>query len=235
MIKVDSLWKRFGGLAALKDVNLSVGRGEVMVVFGANGAGKSTLINILSTTMKPTSGDVFVGGFSLKNRAIKIREVTGLVSHQTFLYDDLTAVENLSFYCRMFSIKNFEPRIQEMLKGVGLYSRKNDPVRSYSRGMQQRLAIARAIIHDPSIILLDEPFTGLDSKASGILLRLLEEWEEKGRTILLTTHNLEKGLAVGQKFVILHKGEVVYSAQKDSKQVRELENKYRQWIEKEGE
>lgn len=206
-----------------------------MVIFGPNGAGKSTLINILSTTMKPFSGNVTMGGFSLKNKALRIREITGLVSHQTFLYDDLTAVENLSFYGRMYNIKKFELRIQEVLKRVDLYSRRNDLVRNYSRGMQQRLAIARAILHDPSIFLLDEPFTGLDSKASGILIQLLEEWKERRKTILLTTHNLEKGLAVGQKFVILHKGEVIFSTQRDSEGFQELYNKYRRWIEKEGE
>lgn len=206
-----------------------------MVIFGANGAGKSTLINILSTTMKPSSGKITMGGFSFRNKALKIREITGLVAHQTFLYDDLTAVENLSFFGRMYNIKNCELRIQEVLQRVNLYPRRNDSIRSYSRGMQQRLTIARAVLHDPSIILLDEPFTGLDSKASGILIQLLEEWKERRKTLLLTTHNLEKGLKVGQKFVILHKGEVVFSIQKDSSGFSKLQSKYREWIEKEGE
>ncbi|MFQ5722084.1 MAG: ABC transporter ATP-binding protein [Candidatus Aminicenantales bacterium] len=235
MIEVHDLWKKFGGLAAIRGVNLSVGQGEVMVVFGPNGAGKSTLINILSTTMKSSAGKAILGGFNLKDNALKIREIIGVVSHQTFLYDDLTAIENLSFYARMFNIDNREQRIQEVLQRIRLYSRRNNPVGSYSRGMQQRLAIARAILHDPSIILFDEPFTGLDNKACKILMELINEWKEDRKTILLTTHNLEKGLEIGQKFIILYRGEVVFSTQKDAGEFPELADQYQQWIEKQGE
>ncbi len=230
MIEVRNLTKAFGSKYALRGVDLRVMPGESLVLFGPNGAGKTTLVRILSSLSRPSGGTVHIGGLDLAKHADGIRRYLGVVSHAPLLYDSLTAEENLRFFAGLYGMTKPDARIAEMLERVGLYSRRGDLVRTFSRGMVQRLAIARALLHDPELLLLDEPDTGLDPQAAEMLHGLLAELSGRGdaetrgrgdaetrgkgetsrRTIVTVTHSLERGLAIADRVVILAGGRVVY-------------------------
>lgn len=214
MIEVRKLVKAFGNRAVLKGVDLDVAEGEFLTLVGPNGAGKTTLMHVISTLTRPTGGRVQVAGCDLADGAIEARRQIGLVSHKTLLYDDLSAEQNLRFYARMYDVSDPNERIETVLQRVGLWGRQHDPVRTYSRGMQQRLAIARAMLHDPPILLLDEPDTGLDQHAAAMLTDLLHEVGATRRTVLMTTHNLERGLELGDRVAILARGRIAFQAAK---------------------
>lgn len=188
MIELRKLTKAFGSKVALRGIDLRVAPGESLVIFGPNGAGKTTLIRILSSLSRPTGGKVFIGGLDLATHADGIRRYLGVVSHAPLLYDSLTAEENLRFFAQLYAMPCPGERIAEMLGRVGLTARRNDLVRTFSRGMVQRLAIARALLHDPQVLLLDEPDTGLDPQAAEMLHGLLAQLSgrvgegESGRT-----------------------------------------------------
>ena len=175
MIRVHHLTKAFGNKVALRGINLHVAEGESLVIFGPNGAGKTTLIRILASLSRPTSGSVSIGGLDLATHAEGIRRYLGVVSHAPLLYDSLTAEENLRFFARLYGMTAPQARITAMLERVGLNQRRGDLVRTFSRGMTQRLAIARALLHDPLVLLLDEPDTGLDPQAAEMLHDLLAQ------------------------------------------------------------
>jgi len=225
-IEVQGLTKSFGNHLALKGVELRVREGEFLTIFGPNGSGKTTLIKVLATTMKPSSGSVRVAGFDLRDSPIPIRRKIGVVSHQTFLYDDLTAFENLKFYGRMYDVPNLEARIDEVITKVGLASRLHHQVRTLSRGMQQRLSIARAVLHRPSIMLLDEPETGLDQYATARLREVLDTLSAENGTVIMTTHRLEYGLEMGDQVAILAGGRIAYQESKQSLDVDSLRQTY---------
>ncbi|MDD4635375.1 MAG: ABC transporter ATP-binding protein [Dehalococcoidales bacterium] len=207
-IEVKNLCRNFGSFKALQDVSLTVQPGETLALFGHNGAGKTTLLKILSTIMKPTSGVVLYGGRNISEDPEGIRSNLGIVSHRSFLYPSLTAYDNLSFYARLYSVPNRDIRVKQLLSSLGLKARMYDKVGTFSRGMQQRLSIARSLLHQPQIVLMDEPESGLDNRASESLWRLLSE--EK-RTIVFTHHNLEKGFAVANRIIILARGRVFFA------------------------
>ena len=162
MIRVKKLVKRFGLKTVLRGVDFQAHPGEFVVLLGPNGAGKTTFLRILASLSRPSLGEVSVAGFSLPGQSAAVRRRLGVVSHMPLLYDDLTAEENLQFYGRMYNISSIQARIAEVLELVGLSSRRKDMVRTFSRGMQQRLAIGRAVLHNPDVMLFDEPYTGLD-------------------------------------------------------------------------
>ena len=228
MIKVNGLVKSFGPTVALRGVNLSVPEGQFVTLVGPNGAGKTTLLRILATLSRPTSGTVKIGGHELPKSAGEARRNIGLVSHQTLLYGDLSAEENLRFYGRMYDVADLDARITQVLEMVGLAHRRRDPVRTFSRGMQQRLAIARAVLHRPSLMLLDEPYTGLDQDAAARLEAVMSSVGTEGRTVVMTTHDLERGLAVADRVVILAKGRVVFEANRDELDTAAFKEAYRQ-------
>lgn len=209
MIEVRGLEKRYGLTAALRGVDLQVPRGELVTVFGPNGAGKTTLSKVLATLTRPSAGEVRLGGAPLE-RGAEVRRKVGLVSHKSFLYGDLTPRENLLFYSKMFDVPEPEDRIDEILGLVGLEERTNDPVRIFSRGMEQRLAIARAVIHEPEILLLDEPYTGLDLAAADILRGVIERILEMRRTVVMTTHDVSRGLEFCERAVVMVNGLISY-------------------------
>lgn len=180
MIELRKLTKAFGSKVALRGIDLRVAPGESLVIFGPNGAGKTTLIRILSSLSRPTGGKVFIGGLDLATHADGIRRYLGVVSHAPLLYDSLTAEENLRFFAQLYAMPCPGERIAEMLGRVGLTARRNDLVRTFSRGMVQRLAIARALLHDPQVLLLDEPDTGLDPQAAEMLHGLLAQLSGRG-------------------------------------------------------
>jgi heme exporter protein A len=248
MIELRRLTKAFGRKLALRGLDLRVAPGESLVLFGPNGAGKTTLIRILSSLSRPTSGAVYIGGLDLKTHAEGIRRHLGVVSHAPLLYDSLTAEENLRFFGRLYGVTDLEPRITQLLEQVGLAARRKDLVRIFSRGMTQRLSIARALLHDPEILLLDEPDTGLDPQAAEMLHRLLAELSgrssgrravpadlpaaarsssaDAARTIVTVTHNLERGLALADRVVILANGRIVYDAPASALTASELRPLY---------
>jgi len=209
MIQVRDLTKAFGPRTALAGVDLAVEARELVALVGPNGAGKTTLLRILATLTRPTSGEVRIAGLD-PARAGEARRRIGFLSHRTLLYEDLTAEQNLRFYARMYDLTDEAARVRELLERVGLTERWHDLVRTFSRGMQQRLALARAVLHRPRVLLLDEPYTGLDVEAAQALTGLLDESAGEGCTTLLTTHDLERGLALGGRIVVLSRGHVVY-------------------------
>ncbi|MGQ9554615.1 MAG: heme ABC exporter ATP-binding protein CcmA [Anaerolineae bacterium] len=212
MIAVHNLSKSFGPRIALSNVELQVRMGETVALLGPNGAGKTTLLRILATLSRPTSGTVTIAGVDLAKAGDEARRQIGFLSHRTLLYDDLTAEQNLAFYARMYDLPDAAGRIAELLQRVGLLDRRHDLVRTFSRGMQQRLALARTLLHHPPLLLLDEPYSGLDPLVTQVLTSLLAELAGQGTTILLTTHDLNRGLALAQRVVVLSRGRVVHDA-----------------------
>lgn len=197
-------------MTALAGVDLSLSEGDFYTLFGPNGAGKTTLIRILATLARPSGGKVLVDGLDARQGALEARRRIGLVAHQTLLYRDLTAAENLLLYARLYDLPDPAARVREVLAPVALGHRADDPVGTLSRGMQQRVAIARAILHEPAILLLDEPYSGLDQHAAARLTGTLAELTRQGRTVLMTTHDLEQGLQVCSRAGILAGGRLAY-------------------------
>ncbi len=223
-VEVRELTKSFGDHLALRGVDLRVGPGETLAIFGPNGAGKTTLIKLMATIMNPSSGEVLVDG--LAKNAEEMRRRIGIVTHQTFLYSNLTAQENLEFYSRMYDVPRFKERIRQVVAMVGMTSRLYDRVGTLSRGMQQRLSIARALLHKPTIVLLDEPETGLDQQAISMLWGALQEEGVAERTVILTSHSLERGLSVCDRVVILDRGKIVYRQQSQALDLAGLKQAY---------
>jgi heme exporter protein A len=226
-IEVRKLTKSFGHQVALRAVDLDVAPGEFLTLFGPNGAGKTTLIRIVASLARPTSGTVWLGGQDLSKAATSARRSIGLISHNPLLYGDLTPDENLSFFGRMYDLPDAARRIDRVLEQVGLTARRRDPVRTFSRGMIQRLAIARAILHDPDIMLLDEPYTGLDLQAADMLRDVLQELAASNRTVILTTHNLEQGLEMCDRAAILNRGKLAWTGERAEIDLAQMKNIYR--------
>ncbi len=216
MIKVRQLVKRFGLKTVLNGVDLDVERGEFVALLGPNGAGKTTFLRILASLSHPSMGEVSVAGQRLPHQAAAVRARLGVVSHVPLLYGDLTAEENLHFYGRLYGIEHVGARTTEVLELIGLQSRRHDLVRTFSRGMQQRLAIGRAVLHNPDVMLFDEPHTGLDQDASTMLDGVLRSVAAEGRTVLMTSHDLARSEALATRFDILSRGVIVASATRKS-------------------
>jgi heme exporter protein A len=206
MIKIHKLVKRFGSKIVLRGLDLEVQPGEFVALLGPNGAGKTTFLRILASLSRPTLGAVQVAGYSLPAQAAAVRSRLGVVTHQPLLYGDLTAEENLQFYGRMYGVITMNPRLEEVLDLVGLAGRRHDLVRTFSRGMQQRLAIGRAILHDPEVMLFDEPHTGLDQDACDMLDKLLKDVAGRGRTVIMTSHDLARVENLATRFDVLSRG-----------------------------
>ncbi len=227
MIETRKLVKTYGLKPVLRGLDLHVGEGEFVAVVGPNGAGKTTLLRILASLARPTMGEVRLAGKRLPSGAGSVRRILGVVSHQPLLYGDLTAEENLRFYGRMYGVPDVENRMSQVLEIIGLRAQRRDLVREFSRGMQQRLAIGRAILHQPTIMLLDEPHTGLDQDAAGMLDEVLGEVAAKGRTVLMTSHNLSRAADLADRVDILFRGTIANSVSKGELQPGELPALYR--------
>ncbi|MGD1994320.1 MAG: heme ABC exporter ATP-binding protein CcmA [Anaerolineae bacterium] len=214
-IEARNLTKSFGPRNALAGIDLVVDPGDFVTLVGPNGAGKTTLLRILAMLARPTAGTLRIAGLDPAKSGGQARRQIGFLSHRTLLYNDLTAEQNLSFYARMYELESAPTRVDELLERVGLSARRHDLVGTFSRGMQQRLAVARAVLHHPPVLMLDEPYTGLDPTAGQQLTDLLAEMTDEGRTILLTTHNLARGLEVGRRVIVLARGQIVYDAPRE--------------------
>jgi heme exporter protein A len=206
LLVAAGLSRAFGPLQALRGVDLSLDAGETLVVFGPNGAGKSTLLRLLAGIMRPTSGEIRVGGRLVRPGDAGSRRGIGLVSHQSFLYDDLSLLDNLVFAARLHGVRNPDAAARTALEEAGLGPRADESPRSLSRGLQQRVSIARALLHDPRLLLLDEPFTGLDSASAGRLRASLARRAGEGRAAVLVTHQLAEAWELATRIAVLSAG-----------------------------
>lgn len=229
MIEVAGLEKSFGRRKVLDGIDLSVPEGRFLSVFGPNGAGKTTLVRILSTLLAPTKGRVTVAGISVDDDPAKIRKRIGLISHSPLLYPELTAHENLLFYGNLYCVADLEERIDELLRRVELDHRRYDIVGTFSKGMLQRLAIARVLLHSPDILFLDEPYSGLDPHAVDILDDLIDAIRHD-HTFVMITHSLEKGLAMCDSALILSDGNIVYRTEDTTSSAAEFREVYRRTV-----
>lgn len=205
-IEVRGLRKSFGHIEAVRGLDFDLKQGEFLTVFGPNGAGKTTLIRILASLTRPTDGRAKVAGYDVTDNDSRMRREIGVISHASFLYADLSALENVVFYAKMYGVEQPEERARQVIDEVGLLPRLHDRVGTFSRGMLQRLSIARAIVHNPSILFLDEPYTGLDQHASLKLRAQLEVLHTQNRTVLMTTHDFARGLEMCDRVAIQVRG-----------------------------
>jgi heme ABC exporter ATP-binding subunit CcmA len=226
MIRVQGLAKYFGRFSALRRLELEVLPGQFVALFGRNGAGKTTFLKILAGLTRPSAGSVEVR--SPEPRAPQAaRGLIGYLSHNTALYMDLTALENLRFYARLMSLPTEEDGLLQRIQRVGLGGREHEPVRNYSRGMQQRLAIARAFLHDPAILLLDEPFTGLDQGGTGFLRDYLGAAHAAGKTCLMAIHDVALGYELADRLVVIEKGVVAADLPRRNVSLEDFQQQYR--------
>lgn len=228
LVKLVNLTRKFGPVTAVKNVNLEIRTGDFLAIFGPNGAGKTTLLKMVASLLPPSSGQVVF----LPNGSAPNRSEVGYVSHQTLLYNELTGRENLAFYGRLYAVADPEAAATEMLLRMGLREAADLPVRGYSRGMKQRLTLGRALLHQPRLVLLDEPYTGLDQHGSRLLTKILLNLREEGRTVLMITHSLVEGLELGNRVIIQHRGKLVFQASRDEVNRADFENLYFQAVER---
>jgi len=228
MIEVRRLVKLFGVKQVLRGLNFHVEPGEFVALLGPNGAGKTTFLRILASLSRPTAGSVWIGGYALPSQAATVRCRLGVVTHQPLLYGDLTAEENLRFYARLYGLEDASARITSVLELVGLLPRRADLVRTFSRGMQQRLAIGRAILHDPDVLLFDEPYTGLDQDACDMLDAVLREVAARGRTVVMTSHDLARVETLASRFDVLSRGVIAASISRHDLTGKNLLDFYRE-------
>ena len=228
-IEAHNLTKAFGTRKALDDVSFELPEGAFLSIFGPNGAGKTTLLRVLSTLARPSSGDVRVCGIDLREEPDKARERIGLISHQSMLYPDLTAEENLLLYAELYGVAHPKARVRELLEAVGLAHRRLDVVRTFSRGMTQRVSIARALVHDPQVVFLDEPYSGLDPHAVDIFDELIGALRGD-RTFVMVSHDLQKGYDMCSHALVLARGRIVAFAPKASLDLDDFARLYRETV-----
>ena len=224
-LRVTGIEKRFGARRVLKSVDFELPQGASLVIFGPNGAGKTTLLRILSTLDCPSKGTCEALGLSYKEQVDEVRGCIGFITHNPMLYLDLTARENLVLFARLYGVDDPDKAAGEMLSLVELKHRANDKVRGFSRGMTQRIAIARAFINDPRIVFLDEPYSGLDPHAAGIVDRMLAESRQR-RTLVTVSHSLESGFAQASHVLLLAKGRQVLFSEQSQLDYDEFKNVY---------
>ena len=225
-LESEGITKNYGYFPALRGVDLRVEVGASVALFGRNGAGKTTFLKIASTLTRPTAGSLSILGADISDEPEAVRRGIGFLSHTTSVYRDLTPVENLRFFSKLYATDSSDARINELLDRVGLGRRRNDPVRAFSRGLHQRMGLARVMIHNPALLLLDEPYTGLDAHAVDVLNEMLDEAVAAGRTVILTTHDLELGLRAATDIHIIDRGKIVYSARAGDSGVRDAYARY---------
>ena len=208
-IDLQKVSKRFGALVALHPTELSIPKGQYVLIIGSNGAGKTTLLRITAGVSRPSSGQVLICGQDLRTNT-DCRANIGLLSHHSMLYEDLTAEENLLFFSKLYSVEEANLKIERSLELIGLSRWRHRKINGFSRGMRQRLAIARATIHNPPIILLDEPYTGLDPMARKTLQNLLIQLKDHGHTFLMATHRLEEAAPLADRVIVIESGSIVF-------------------------
>jgi heme ABC exporter ATP-binding subunit CcmA len=211
-VEVTNLMRAFGLKPVLRNLSLRVASGHALLLAGANGTGKTTLLRVLATLSKPDGGAARVAGNDVVCDAVQVRRIVGYVGHQPHIYEELTARENLRFFAQMYGLAQPEARAEALLARFDLLARAGDRARTLSRGQLQRLALARGIIQDPAVLLLDEPETGLDESAFSVLRALIEERCRAGQTTLLTTHQLDRILPLADCVAVLARGRIAFEA-----------------------
>lgn len=227
IIEVSGLAKHYGRNSALRNLNLTVTTGEFIALFGRNGAGKTTFLKILAGLSRPSSGSLSIHPTVVGTRRYGARGAMGYLSHNTSLYPDLTALENLRFYARLMDVPGDDSFLVQRIEEVGLAGRELEPVRNYSRGMQQRLAFARAFLHNPGILLLDEPFTGLDQAGSDFLQSYLLKARSDGKVCIMAIHDMSMGYEVADRLVVIEKGVAALDVPKASLTLAAFQEKYK--------
>lgn len=208
-LEACKIWKYFGDFSALRAVSLSVSRGECVLLYGPNGAGKTTLLRTLALLTEPSEGDVRMDGCRARGSMSAKRKI-GFVSHSTLLYNDLTVEENLKLAGKLFGLPGLAEKIEKSLGQFSLRDRARQPVRTLSRGLQQRVSLARALLHSPDFLLLDEPFTGLDAASALSLEELLRRLPEDGKAVMFSTHEYARGISIAPRVVLLRQGRIQY-------------------------
>lgn len=220
-VRLRGVVKSFGRTRVLRGIDLDVPWGQTLSLVGANGSGKTTLLKILATLSKPDSGQILVGGLRPDKTGGALRKQIGVVTHDPLLYDDLTGRENLRFYCRMFGVSDADERVDSVTEMVGMTSRLDHRIGSLSHGMKKRFSIARALLHDPQILVMDEPESGLDHEAVSLLDKIISERSDPRRAIIMTTHDLDRAVRLGDSLAVLSDGRVSYSGNAKSESARE--------------
>ncbi len=210
LLEARGLSRSFGAVRAVEGISFSLAEGEVLTILGPNGAGKTTLLGLLAGTLHPTAGEIRFRGEPLDATRTDWRRELGLLSHRTFLYGALTARENLLFWARLFELADRADRVENALAEVGLTAAAGRRTRGFSRGMRQRLSLARTLLHDPALVLLDEPFTGLDLHAAGLLRGVLQRLRDGRRSVVLVTHQLAEGVRLADRVAIQSRGRFTF-------------------------
>ena len=228
IIEVEKLTKIYGLLPVLRGLDFRILRGEFVALLGQNGSGKSSVLRLVAGLSKATAGTIRIGGWEMPREAMAVRAQIGLVAHQPLLYENLSARENLDFFGKLYEIPAAErkERIAELLRRVGLNKRADSLVRTFSRGMQQRLSIARALLHQPDVLLFDEPFTGLDQTAAELLDEILRSSRGQGRTVIMSTHQLGKLPGLADRALILSRGKIAFDGAIEDMSVNEMSDWY---------
>lgn len=226
MIEIENLVKEFGRKGVINGIDLRIEKGDYLVILGPNGAGKTTLLKLISTLLRPSDGTIKIDGYDVKEDGLTVRKRIGVLGHVSYLYDELSALENLRFYAKMYGVTLGLEDIKTILSRVKLSHRMNDLVGTYSRGMKQRLAIARAIIHKPRILLLDEPYTGLDLNGRRILTDMLREFQNQGITTVMVTHDIERGYEMGNRLAVIIDGKIAADLRKEEMSIEDFKNRY---------
>jgi len=229
-LEVDALTKRFGRTLALDSVGVRIECGESVALLGPNGAGKSTLLRVCATLLRPDHGRVRIFGVDTSDGAPHVRRRLGLLSHETFLYPDLTATENLQFYARLFGLPRPAARVTELIDRMGLIGWAHRPLRTLSRGAQQRCALARVLLHEPDLLFLDEPFTGLDLNATAVLRNVLTDVRNRGVTVLMSTHDLARCFESCSSALVLIQGRLTWQGAVEAADAQGFEARYRSLI-----
>ena len=229
-LEIEGVWKYYGDFPALRDVRLKVAPGSTLALLGRNGAGKTTLLRIVAGLSKPSRGSIKIQGAEAREESTRRR--IGVLGHGIALYDELSAVENLRLFGRLYGLPDPRKRADEMLERVGLSRVRDGLAREFSRGMRQRLAIGRAFLHDPEVLLLDEPFTALDDRAIAVLQAMIAEMRNRGRTIVMSTHQLREALELASHVALLQRGQIVHAGERTPQMVEDTGWLYRTYGEK---
>ena len=224
-LEIENVWKYYGDFPALRNVALRVEPGSVLALLGRNGAGKTTLLKILSGLSKPSRGSVRVHGAEAREQATRRR--IGVLGHSISIYDELSAFENLTMFGNLYGLADVQMKAEAMLERVGLARVRDGLAREFSRGMRQRLAVARAFLHDPEVLLLDEPFTSLDDRAIAVLQSMLQEMRDRGRTIVMSTHQLREALELASHVALIQRGQIAYAGERRQEMIEDTGWLYR--------